>query len=149
MEYVRIKKKLNQINGEKKMTEEKEVKKKIVDLTYSKNQRKTPMKEVIRPDGTKQKVPFSHWRRTVLNDPLGATAQAASKAKDPDLEKIRVETIPVRAFIDAPVKDSEKPITPTQSPTASQTLVSNVKTETAKRIGFRSAEHGKNRGKEA
>jgi hypothetical protein len=119
------------------------------DLTYSKNQRKTKMKEVIRPDGTRQKVPFAFWRVDVIRDPMGATAQLAAQNKDPDLDKIRVDNIPIKSFVEAPIINIEKPDEPIQPPIVSMPLISNLDKDTAKRMGFRSAEHGKNRGKEA
>jgi hypothetical protein len=117
------------------------------DLTYSKNQRKTKMKEVIRPDGTRQKVPFAFWRVDVIRDPMGATAQLAAQSKDPDLDKIRVDNIPIRSFVEAPIINIEKPNEPIQPPIASQPLISNLSTDTAKRIGFRSEQEGKTRKK--
>lgn len=120
----------------------------VKDLTYSKGQKKSKLKEIIGPDGTKHQVPHEYWRATVLRDPMGATAQLAARNKDPDLDKIRVADIPIKSFVEVPIVDLGKPDEPIQPPIISRPLISNLNQDTAKRLGFRSAEHGKNRGKE-
>lgn len=119
----------------------------VKDLTYSKNQRKIKTKEIIRSDGTKEKVPFPFWRATVLRDPLGATAQEAAKVKDPDLEKIRVENIPIKTFLESPIVDVEEKATPISQSIIQRPIIAGLNVETAKRIGFRSAEEGKTKKK--
>jgi hypothetical protein len=119
----------------------------VKDLTYSKSQRKSKLKEIVGPDGTKHQVPQEYWRATVLRDPMGATAQLAARNKDPDLEKIRIMDIPIKSFVEAPIIDLEKPNEPIQPPIISRPLISNLSQDTAKRLGFRSEQEGKTKKK--
>ena len=118
---------------------------KIVDITYSKNQRKEPLKDVVMPDGTRRKVPFHFWRADIFMDPLGETAQLAVRNKDPDLDKVKIDQIPLRMFLEVPVIDLVKPPEPVKPPIVSdhQVYRPNLRIDTAKRIGFRAAEEGK------
>lgn len=115
------------------------------DLTYSKNQRKEPLKDMVLPDGTRRKVPFHFWRVDVFTNPLGETAQLAARNKDPDLDKIKVDQIPLKMFLEVPVIDIVKPAEPVRPPIVNDNpaYTANLKIETAKKMGFRTAEEGK------
>jgi hypothetical protein len=66
---------------------------KVKDLTYSENQKKQPLKDIILPSGAIQKVPFGKWKQVITTNPFGKTAMRARINNDPDLEKIKLPVI--------------------------------------------------------
>jgi len=112
------------------------------DLTCSANQRKEGFKMVVRANGLLEKVPYHAWRAEMFKNPLGETAQRALREKDPDLDKIKISSIPLKTFMEVPIVDVKGKTLDVSPPIACQ-QVQNLKTETAKRIGFRRAEEGK------
>ena len=119
---------------------------KDVDLTYSLNQRKQGLKEVVLPNGSIKKVPLKEWVRTIIKDPKGATASRAKEKKDPDLEKIKIPSI-YRGGFEKPNLLPEKILDPEakrQRRESKQTdLTYGLSPETAKRRGYMKAEEGK------
>jgi len=116
---------------------------KVKDLSFSNRPKYKQEKEVVRSDGTIQKVPYGKWKLTVLNDPMGATAQRARKNKDPDLKSIRIARIPIDVFHEAPIIEvGEKGKRTLQPPISRQIdlTMRNLPKEEYKRMGFRQAE---------
>jgi len=120
--------------------EEKEVKEGVVDLTYSKNQHKQPLKEIILPDGSIQEVPFARWKRTIITNPRGRTAVRATIRKDPDLDKIEIPIIEISSKDNRPTPD--RPERELPKPTPVKDLTHSVISE-EKRNKFLSAEFGR------
>jgi len=100
-----------------------------------------PAKRILDSKGTWREVEFDYWKREVINNPLGPTAQRAKKAKDPDLDNIKIDVIAIR---------HDKP-SGTGLPRPRRQLVRGKRTtdlsgmakELQQRPGFRSAEAGK------
>jgi len=85
---------------------------KTKDLTLSGRGQYKEDKEIVTARGDIQIVPYKKWEFTIIRNPTGPTAQRAKRQNDPDLEKIKVGTIPVGAFLDAPVIDVPEKRTP-------------------------------------
>ena len=93
--------------------------------------------------GVGRYVPYRQWESEVVNNPTGPTAQRAKKNKDPDLEKITINVIPIRhgEREEVPVEHRGGKV---QTITTPYTRIpGGIDPETARRMGFRSAEEGK------
>jgi len=116
---------------------------KIKDLTLRGLGQRKGDKEVVLSDGTVKVVPWKQWEFTILRNPTGATAMRAKAKKDPDLERIKIGTVTVGEFLNAPaVKVAEKRNLPRRSPVRDLRPTSRS-TEKAKEQGFVSQEEGK------
>jgi hypothetical protein len=113
------------------------------DLTYSRNQRPQPFKEVVGTGGTIQKVPMKKWIREVVKNPNGETAVRARKKNDPDLKKVHLATLSHVTMVDPEEiverMESHRPQVSPQTDLTCRTLDQKV----AKEMGFRPAEAGK------
>ena len=101
-------------------------------------------KKMYGPDGTGRHVPFTQWKREVLNNPKGETAQRAKRENDPDLGKLN---IPIIGIVHGPdprnvtvAKDPGNFATESRS---GPVVVATISPEKAKAMGFRKAEEGK------
>jgi len=100
-------------------------------------------KEVVTARGDIRIVPYKQWEFTILRDPTGPTAQRAKRNNDPDLNNIKVDTIGVGEFLEAPVIDvQEKKYLPKTTPRRDLRPTSRS-TEKARQQGFIPAEEGK------
>jgi len=110
------------------------------DLSFSQRPKIKLEKEVVRSDGTIQRVPYGKWKLVVLNDPLGATAQRARKNKDPDLKTIKIARIPINVFHEAPIVEGRKTRPPIEQTRQIDHSLTNLSPEEYDRMGFRRAE---------
>jgi len=116
---------------------------KIKDLTLRGLGRRIGDKEVVLSDGSIKVVPYKQWEFTILRNPTGATAMRAKAKKDPDLEKIKIGTVTVGQFLDAPVVNAEeRQFLPKRRPVKDLRPTSRS-TEKAKEQGFVAQEEGK------
>jgi len=116
---------------------------KVKDLTGRGRGKVRLDKEVVLPNGSIKVVPYKQWEFVVIRNPTGATAQRAKANKDPDLEKIRVGTIPVGVFLDAPVVDVPmKRVRPIRTPLKDLRPTTRT-SEKAKELGLIPAEEGR------
>ena len=101
-------------------------------------------KQMYGPDGTGRYVPFNQWKREVLNNPKGETAQRAKREGDPDLGKLSIPVIGITHGSDprnvAVVKDPVNFATESKS---GPVVIATISPEKAKMMGFRKAEEGK------
>jgi len=112
------------------------------DLSFTTGRRR--LKELIRPDGTREAVSFEAWAFHVLRNPFSPTTRKAVEVKDPDLEKLKdVKAIVIEASQLPVVDPVEKKVEIPRQQVQDDQSFSNLKVEEAQRIGFRSAEAGK------
>lgn len=93
--------------------------------------------------GTWVDVPFTQWKREVIINPGGPTAQKAIKDKDPDLEKISIPVIRPNDSKRAGTGEPNKIPLPIVNPIPDKGLRGAFTKEALKRLLFREASEGK------
>jgi len=99
-------------------------------------------KRIIDARGTLVEVPFSQWKREVITNPTGLTAQRAKRDKDPDLEKLSIDVIRVKHGDKSETGEPNR--VPLPDAKATHTGLRGAFTKEAlKRLLFREASEGK------
>lgn len=102
-------------------------------------------KKIIDNKGTIRIVPFNQWKKEVINNPKGRTAQLAKLNKDKDLDNLSVDVIQINHSITPEVYRVTQPKTNTVKVEAGKNIQvkPTIGKETANRLGYRNSEDGK------
>jgi len=114
----------------------------VKDLSRMNRAKLKKPKMMLDAKGTLHEVPYGKWEQEVINNPNGVTARRAVRDKDPDINNIKVKVLRLKTFGSKEMPKRSRAELPRGQRKTNYNL-STLSPEEAKRMGFRTAEAGK------